>query len=87
MKSLIEFFNSGNIFKSKETYVFEVTKFSNLTDKIVPFFKYYPILGTKFRYFNDWLQVIELMKNRAHLTKEGLEHIKLIKAGMNRGRQ
>jgi hypothetical protein len=27
------------------------------------------------------------MKNKAHLTKEGLEHIKLIKAGMNRGRQ
>jgi hypothetical protein len=27
------------------------------------------------------------MKNKAHLTKEGLEHIQLIKAGMNKGRK
>jgi hypothetical protein len=28
-----------------------------------------------------------MMKNAKHLTKEGLEQIKLIKAGMNRGRK
>jgi hypothetical protein len=33
------------------------------------------------------MKVIELMKNKAHLTKEGLEQIKLIKYGMNRGRE
>jgi len=27
------------------------------------------------------------MKNKAHLTEEGLEEIKKIKAGMNRGRK
>ena len=27
-----------------------------------------------------------LVKNKAHLTPKGLEHIKLIKSGMNRGR-
>jgi len=86
MRSLIDYLNSGNIFKSQDTYVFEVTKFSDINEKIVPFFKNYPILGSKSLDFSDWNQVIELMKNKAHLTKEGLEQIKLIKDGMNKGR-
>jgi hypothetical protein len=86
MRSLIDYLNSGIVFKNKETYVFQVTKFSDITEKFVPFFKDYPITGSKSEDFNDWLKVIELMKNKAHLTKEGLDIIRLIKAGMNRGR-
>ena len=84
MRSLIEYFNSGNVFKGNNTHIFKVTKFSDLTEKIIPFFKNYPILGAKTKDFYDWLLVIELMKNKAHLTKEGLEHLKLIKANMNK---
>jgi hypothetical protein len=84
MRSLIEYFNAGNVFKSNNTYIFKVTKFSDLTEIIIPFFKNYPILGSKTNDFYDLLLVIELMKNKAHLTKEGLENIKLIKANMNK---
>ena len=89
MRSLIEFFNSGNVFvfKNGDSYVFKVTKFSELDEKIVPFFKDYPILGAKSKDFYDWLQALDLMKNKAHLAKEGLEQIQLIKAGMNTGRK
>lgn len=47
IRSLIDYLNSGNVFKLNNTYVFEVTKFSDLRDKIVPFFKDYPVLGLK----------------------------------------
>jgi hypothetical protein len=53
----------------------------------VPFFKDYPLLGAKSLDFNDWLQAFYLMKNKAHLTEEGLEQIRLIKTGMNTGRK
>lgn len=86
LRNFIEFFNSGNVFKNGDSYVFKVTKFSVLDEKIVPLFKDCPILGTKSKDFNDWLQVFYLMKNKAHLTKEGLEKIQFIKTGMNTGR-
>ena len=86
MRSLIDYLNSGTVIKDKDTYVFQVTKFLDITDKIIPFFKDYPVIGSKSEDYNDWLKVVELMKNKAHLTKEGLDSIRLIKAGMNRGR-
>ncbi len=87
MRSLIEYFNSGNIFKNGDCFVFKVSKFSELDKKIIPFFKDYPILGAKYLDFHNWLLVFYLMKNKAHLTEEGLEQIQLIKSGMNTGRK
>jgi hypothetical protein len=40
-------------FKNGDSYVFKVTKFSELDEKIVPFFKDYPILGAKSKDFYD----------------------------------
>jgi hypothetical protein len=34
----------------------------------------------------DWCKIAELMKNKVHLSEEGLEQIRTIKAGMNKGR-
>jgi hypothetical protein len=36
--------------------------------------------------FADYVKVAEIMKSKAHLTKEGFEQISLIKEGMNKGR-
>ena len=64
-----------------------MSKFSDLNSKIITFFKEYPILGSKYQDFSDWVQVIELMNNKVHLTKEGIDIIWKIKEGMNRGRK
>ncbi len=85
MRSLVDYFNIGNVFKNKDTYIFEVSKNSDLNSKIIPFFKEYPILGSESQDFSDWVQVIELINNKVHLTKEGLYLICKIKDGMNRG--
>lgn len=58
-----------------------------MTDKLLPFFQKYPIQGVKLQDYFDFVSVIELMKNKVHLTEEGLDHIRKIKSGMNRGRQ
>lgn len=65
---------------------FNVTRLSDLHQKIIPFFLKYPIIGTKAKDFEDFVKVALLMQNKAHLTEEGLEQIQKIQAGMNRGR-
>ena len=72
--------------KYKNASFYRVTKFDDIVNKIIPFFKKYPILGVKALDFADFCKAAELMKNKAHLTKDGLEKIRKIKAGMNRGR-
>ena len=57
------------------------------SDKIIPFFEKYPIKGVKALDYADFCKVAELMKNKAHLTEHGLEEIRKIKSGMNRGRE
>lgn len=86
MKGLIEYFECGNIHLKKEKVNFAVQKYSNLTDKIIPFFKKYPVIGEKSKDFADFCKVAELMKTKTHLTQEGLDQIRLIKVGMNRSR-
>ena len=87
MRNLVKYFDCGNIFKNRNAFDFKVTKTYDIVNKIIPFFKEYPILGVKTLDFADFCQVAELMKYKAHLTKEGLEQIKKIKAGMNTGRK
>lgn len=53
---------------------------------IIPFFTKYPLQGAKRLDFADFCKVAELMKNKAHLTPEGLDQIREIKSGMNSGR-
>lgn len=87
MESLIAYFNCGTIFSDKRgcTY-YRVSKLSDITDKIIPFFLKYNILGVKAKDFIDWCKAAELIKEKKHLTPEGLAEIKLIKQGINTGR-
>ena len=87
MESLIKYLDCGNIYKIRNAFDFQVTKFDDITQKIIPFFKKHHILGVKAWDFSDFFKVAEMMKNKEHLTPEGLEKIKKIKAGMNTGRK
>ena len=64
-----------------------VTKLSDIEEKIIPFFNKFPIWGVKAEDFADFCRARELMKEKKHLTAEGLEEIRQIKAGMNIGRK
>ena len=54
-----------------------------MTEKIIPLFEKYPILGNKALDFYDFCETASIMKDKGHLTKEGLEKIIKIKGGMN----
>ena len=66
---------------------FAVYKYSDLVEKIIPFFDKYSILGVKNDNFRDFCQIAELIRSGAHKTPEGLDEIKEIKAGMNSKRK
>lgn len=63
-----------------------IFNFSDIINIIIPFFEQNPILGIKQLDFLDWCRVAKLMTEGLHLTVEGLELIREIKSGMNRGR-
>ena len=88
MKSLITYLDCGGWQpeEAKNLGQFVVSRFSDISDKIIPLFNKYPIAGVKSLDFADFCKVAELMKEKAHLTEEGLAEIRLIKAGMNSGR-
>jgi hypothetical protein len=87
MKSLIDYLGCGyySIRKNKLAGDFLVIKFSGIVEKIIPFFDKNQIIGKKVKDFEDFKQVAFLMKDQTHKTPEGLEKIREIKKGMNRG--
>ena len=86
MRSFIDYFDCGNIFKDGNNFVFRVSKFDDLDNKIIPFFQKYPIFGVKYEDFLDFCRAALVIKNKKHLTMEGLDELCLIKTGMNKGR-
>ena len=86
IRSLVEFFGCGDVSKNRGAFRYIVNKLSDLNEKIIPFFLKYPVQGKKLLDFQDWCKVAEMMKRKKHLTIEGLNEIRVIKAGMNRGR-
>ena len=87
LRSLAKLLKCGKVYKRRDDFVLEVSKFSDIDQIIIPFFQTYKIEGVKHLDFLDFVKVAELLKNKAHLTREGLDQIRQIKAGMNRGRQ
>lgn len=62
---------------------YRVTNVNDILSKIIPFFKNHPIIGVKSKNFEDFCLVANLIKNKEHLTVEGINKIKLIKSRMN----
>jgi hypothetical protein len=64
---------------------FTVTSIKDIDSKILTFFYKYPLLGSKLLNLNDFKEAFKIME-KGHLTEEGLNKIRVIKAGMNTGR-
>ena len=70
-----------------EILIFKVTKFDHISHKIIPFFQKYKIKGVKAKDFNDFSNAAEIIKEKGHLTIEGLNKIRELKQGMKRQRK
>lgn len=53
LRSLVELFGCGGVCKNRETFRFIVNKFSDINEKIIPFFVEYPVHGKKFLDYLD----------------------------------
>ena len=51
--SIKEYLGCGNLYKNREIFEFKVSKLSDILNKILPFFKRYPIIGVKALDFAD----------------------------------
>lgn len=66
---------------------FQILKLKDLSEKVIPFFQSIPLQGVKSKDFADFCKVVDIMKVKGHLTNEGLDKIRELKSGMNRGRE
>jgi hypothetical protein len=64
--------------------LFQITKFDDILNIIIPFFDKYPIQGQKAFDFEDFKIVSTIIKNKEHLTNEGFAKILEIKERMNK---
>lgn len=78
----------ANVHSSEKnnTVLLQIKNNFDIENKIIPFFDKYPILGIKSLDFADFKSVAELVKNKEHLTAEGLSKIIQIAEGMNLSR-
>jgi len=82
--NLVDYLDSGNISRYKDAIIFDVTRFSDLRDKVIPFFQKYPLQGVKLKDYLGFSSVIELINNKAHFTEKGLDQIRRIKSSMHK---
>lgn len=85
-KSLIEYLGCGRLEETPIIARLVINKFDDIHQKVLPFFTKYPLMGTKKLDFSDWHKVAELIRNKIHLTKEGVNEINSIKSKMNASR-
>jgi hypothetical protein len=88
LESFVEVFGCGGLYNQSKVSKSNVTDFmvtglSDITEKVIPFFLAHPLQGAKRIELADFIKVAELMKQKAHLTRDGLNQIRSIKAGMN----
>jgi hypothetical protein len=89
LELIINYLGAGRLEKDLNASVVNLVigNFLDLKHKIIPFFSKYPIFGIKHLDYIDWCKIANLINLGSHLTLEGIEEIKQIKSGMNKGRK
>ena len=69
--------------RSDKTFKYETRNLSNLIDKVIPFFKRFPLKSSKRKDFELFTEVCLLMNKGEHLNKTGLKKIIRLATQMN----
>ena len=73
-----------NVYFYKDSVKFEIVNFSDILNKIIPFFEKHLIQGKKSLDFIDFKEVAGIIQKKDHLTSEGFQKILRIKDRMNK---
>lgn len=83
LNKVSEFFKIGYVYrkfqgndKKKMTFVYEVTRQSDIQQVIIPFFKNYPLQGVKQKSFERFSRIAEIVKNRQDTRKLSIEELR-----------
>ena len=87
LKSLFSTLNCGRYIAKSGYGEFIVEKFTDVFDKVIPIFEDFKLHGVKSKNYDDFKKAALLIKNKQHLTREGLDYIKKIKGSMNKNRE
>lgn len=88
LEKIKAFFGVGSILIGKNSRKIATYRVSNLNDIIniiIPHFMAYPLQSAKSIDFNLWKACATLVKNKEHLTEEGLQKIINLKSALNKG--
>jgi len=89
LENINNYFSCGSVVidnRKTDTKKYHVTSISDILNIIIPHFETYPCLTSKFLNFNDWKKIAFILKNKEHLTEDGLQKIRNISKKMNTGR-
>ena len=75
IESFVSYFGCETIVNESEHVKFQVAKYQDIWEKVIPFFQKNSILGTKLLYYMDWYRAAKIINTRGHLTQEGFDLI------------
>src|SRR3990167_1293083 len=91
LEYLQTFFGCGKIYENKRTdnhrenlYRYCVRSIDDISTTIVPFFENHPLMTAKNHDFKIFCQVLDMIRQKRHLSKDGVEKIRILAADMNR---
>lgn len=90
---IIQYLNCGTIqrkaYSGSQAHMIDlnVSKFNDISTKIIPFFKEFNLRSIKLKDFEDFCKVAGLMAKDEHKTLEGINKIIQIKTNMNSNRK
>ena len=87
LESLIQTLNCGRYISKSGYGEFVVEKFTDIWSKIIPIFEKFKLHGVKTQNYEDFKKAAILIENKAHLTRKGLDELKIIKGRMNKRRK
>lgn len=84
LQNIGNYFGGGKLnLYSKDCAQIVVSKQDLIFNNIIPFFQDYPLLTNKRNDFENWEKCAQFIKNKIHLTQDGLQQINNIKSLMN----
>jgi hypothetical protein len=86
LTKIIDYLDCGRLEKAltrPDGVNFTVNKFSDIKEKVIPFFLNCPLQGVKYRDYLDFVKVAKIIEVKGHLTVEGINKINSLKSGMN----
>lgn len=85
MGVLKDYFGTGSLitYRDRPAVDLSIYRYKDITEKIIPFYDTYPILGVKQLDYIDWCRIASLMNKGLHLTKDGISEIRDIQSKMN----